>query len=88
MDGCTHGHTENIYSIFSDKLLLLEEPVHFKAHEEAHEVYMEQRDLVKQALATLAELDEAPSKGAGASKKSSKKHKEAAAMADAPESNL
>ena len=55
---------------------------HFKAHEEAHEAYMEQRNLVKQAKAALAELDGTTSKGAGASKKSSKKfskkHKEAA----------
>ncbi len=27
MDGHTHGHTENIYSIFRDKLLLLGEHV-------------------------------------------------------------
>jgi hypothetical protein len=61
---------------------------HFKAHEEANKAYMEQRKLVKQAKATLAELDRTSSKGAGTSKKSSKKHKEAAAMADAPESDL
>ncbi len=35
----------------------------------------------------LAELDRTTSEGAGASKKSSKKHKEAAAMADASEPN-
>ncbi len=27
MDGRTHGHTENIYSIFRDKLLLLGEHI-------------------------------------------------------------
>jgi hypothetical protein len=36
----------------------------------------------------MDELDRTTSKSAGASKKSSKKHKEAAATADAPESNL
>jgi hypothetical protein len=29
---------------------------HFKAYKEAHEAYVEQRNLVKQAKATLAEL--------------------------------
>jgi hypothetical protein len=38
---------------------------------------------VKQAKATLAELDGTTSEGAGTSKKSPKKHKEAVAMADA-----
>jgi hypothetical protein len=36
---------------------------HFKAHEEAHEAYVEQNNLVKQAKATLAELDRTTSKG-------------------------
>ncbi len=44
---------------------------------------MEQCNLVKQAKATLAELEEATSEGAGTSRKSSKKAKEARAMADA-----
>jgi hypothetical protein len=61
---------------------------HFKAHKEAHESYMEQCNLVKNAKAALAELDGTTSKGAGTSKKSSKKAKEAAAMADASETNL
>ncbi len=61
---------------------------HFKAHDEANEAYMEQFKLVKQAKATLAELDGTTSKGAGTSKKPSKKHKEAAATDDAPESVL
>jgi hypothetical protein len=39
-------------------------------------------------LPNLAELDVTTSKGAGASKKSYKKHKEAAAKADASESSL
>jgi hypothetical protein len=43
---------------------------------------------VKQAKATLAKLDRTTSKGAGTSKKSSKKLKEATALADTPESNL
>ncbi len=59
-----------------------------KAHEEAHETYVEQRNLAKQAKAALAELDRTTSEGAGASKKSSKKHNEATAMVDAFESNL
>ncbi len=49
---------------------------------------MEQCNLAKLAKATLAEHDEATSKGAGTSKKSSKKAKEGAAMADASEFNL
>jgi hypothetical protein len=59
-----------------------------KAHKEAHEAYVEQRNLVKQAKAALAEIDRTTSEGAGASKKSSKKHKEVAALADASEPNL
>jgi hypothetical protein len=43
---------------------------------------------VKQAKATLAELDGTTSVSARTSKKLSKKHKEAATMADAPEPNL
>jgi hypothetical protein len=46
---------------------------HFKAYEEAQALYIEQRNLAKQAKAALAELDGATSKGAGNSKKSSKK---------------
>jgi hypothetical protein len=53
----------------------------------AHELYVEQHNLAKQANA-LAELDGATSKGAGTSKKSSKKAKEAVATADASEPNL
>jgi hypothetical protein len=61
---------------------------HFKACKEAYEAYVEEHNLVKQAKAAQAELDKTTSKGAGTSKKSSKKHKEAAAMADASEPNL
>ncbi len=46
---------------------------------------MEQHNLVKQTKAALAELDRTTSKGAGTSRKSSKKHKEGAAMADGSE---
>jgi hypothetical protein len=59
----------------------------FKAHEEAHEAYLVQCHLVKQAKAALAKLDGTTSKGAGASKKSSKKYKEAVATADTSEPN-
>jgi hypothetical protein len=61
---------------------------HFKAHKEAKEAYVKQCNLVKQAKTTLAELDRTTSEGAGTSKKSSKKHKEATATAKAPEPNL
>jgi hypothetical protein len=61
---------------------------HSKAYKEAHELYVEQRDLAKQAKAALAELDWSTSEGAGTSRKSSKKNKEGAAMADASETNL
>ncbi len=37
---------------------------HFKAYKEAHELYVEQRDLAKQAKTALAELDRTTSKGA------------------------
>jgi hypothetical protein len=49
---------------------------------------VEQRNLAKQAKAALAELDETTSKGAGTSRKSSKKTKEGMATADASEPNL
>jgi hypothetical protein len=50
---------------------------------------VEQHNLVKQAKTALAELDRITSKGAGASKKSSQKHKkEATATAEAPEPYL
>jgi hypothetical protein len=55
---------------------------HFKAHDKANKAYVEQRKLVKQAKATLAELDGTTSKGTGTSKM------EAAATADTPEPDL
>jgi hypothetical protein len=61
---------------------------HFKAYAEAHELLMEQCDQAKQAKAALAELDKATSKGKRTSKKSFKKAKEGAAMADAPDPGL
>jgi hypothetical protein len=59
-----------------------------KAHGKAHETYMKQRKLVKQAKATLAKLDGATSEGIGSSKRSSKKHKEAAGTAGTPGPDL
>jgi hypothetical protein len=64
---------------------VIEKQGHIKAHKEAHEAYVKQPDLAQQAKAALAELDGTTSKGAGASKKSSKKHKETVAIADASE---
>jgi hypothetical protein len=61
---------------------------HFKSYKEAHELYVEHCKLTKQAKAALAELNRATSKGAGTSRKSSKKAKEAMATADATEPNL
>jgi hypothetical protein len=61
---------------------------HFKAYKEAHELYVERCKMAKQAKAALVELDGATSEGVGTSKKSSKKAKEAAAMADATEPKL
>jgi hypothetical protein len=61
---------------------------HFKAHGKANKAYVEQCVLVNQVTATLAELDGTSSKGAGTSKKPSKRHKEAAVTADKPEPNL
>jgi hypothetical protein len=61
---------------------------HFMAYIEAHELYVEQHEMAKQAKAALAEPDRATSKGAETSKKSSKKAKEAMAMADATEPEL
>jgi hypothetical protein len=60
----------------------------FKAHKEANEAYVEQRNLVKQAKAALAKIDRTTSKGARTSKKSSNKHKEASVTANAPEPHL
>ncbi len=60
----------------------------FQAYEEAQELYVEQHKAAKQAKAPLADLIGATGKGAGNSNKSSKKTKEAAAMADAPDSKL
>jgi hypothetical protein len=61
---------------------------YFKAHKEANKAYVEQCELVKQAKATLAKLDGTTSKGTETSKKPFKRHKEAAATADTPESDL
>ncbi len=61
---------------------------YFKAYKEAHELYVEQQDLAKQAKVALAELDGSTSKGVGTSRTSSKKNKEGAAMADASEPSL
>jgi hypothetical protein len=54
---------------------------YFKAHKDANKAYGEQHELVKQAKAALYKLDGTTSKGAGSSKKSSTKLKEAAATA-------
>jgi hypothetical protein len=61
---------------------------YFKVHKDANKAYVEQRELMKQAKATLAELDRTTNKGTGSSKKPSKKHKEAAATAGQPDPNL
>jgi hypothetical protein len=61
---------------------------HFKAHKEAHAAYVEQRNLVKQAKAALAEIDGTTSESATASTKSTTKHKDSVATADASEPNL
>ncbi len=45
---------------------------HLKAYKEAHEAYVEHRNLVKQVKAALAELDGTSSNGAGTSRKSAK----------------
>jgi hypothetical protein len=61
---------------------------HFKAHNKANKGYVEQRKLVKYANATLAKLDGTTCQVTELSKKPSKKHKEAAATAGQPDSNL
>jgi hypothetical protein len=66
----------------------IEKRGHFKAYEEAHELYVEQCKMAKQAKAALAELNGATSECAGTSKKSSKKAKEAMATANATEPKL
>ncbi len=66
----------------------IEKQEHFKAYKEAHELYGEQHNLAYQVKAALAELEKTTSKGAETSRKSSKKNKEGAAMADASEPNL
>ncbi len=72
----------------STALDAIEKLGHFKAYAISHELYVEQHNLAKQAKAALAELDKATSKGAGASKKSSKKAKEGTAMADTPDPKM
>jgi hypothetical protein len=61
---------------------------YFKAHKDTNKAYVEQLKLVKQAKAVLAKLDGTTSKGAGSSRKSSKKPKEAAAAASQPDPDL
>jgi hypothetical protein len=75
----------------------------FKAYKEAHEAYVEQREVAKQAKAALALFTAPTSKGKKASKKASekerakkssekektsKKTKEGAALAEAPAPDL
>jgi hypothetical protein len=57
----------------------------FKDHEEAQELYVSQKEAAKQVKATLTLLDGVTSKGAEISKKSSRKAKEAEAIAEAPD---
>jgi hypothetical protein len=59
-----------------------------KANEEANKAYLEQRKLVKQAKACLAELDRNTSKVTRSSKKSTKKPKETAAAASSADPAL
>jgi hypothetical protein len=56
---------------------------HFKAYKEAQALYMEQKEAVKSAKASLSLLDGA-SKGLGKSKKTSKKAKEAKSVTKVP----
>ncbi len=56
---------------------------HFKANEEAQELYVEQKETVKLAKASLSLLDRA-SEGSGKSNKTLKKAKEAKGVTDVP----
>ena len=60
----------------------------FKAHAEAHELYLEHRKVAKQAKAALAVLNASTREGEKTSKKASQKTKEGAASADAPNPEL
>jgi hypothetical protein len=60
----------------------------FKAHAEAHELYLEHCEVAKQVKATLAVLNAATSKGEKTSKKASQKTKEGVALADTPDPEL
>jgi hypothetical protein len=65
-----------------------EKGLHFKVHKDANEAYVVQYNLAKQAKAALAKLDGTTREGTGSSRKSSKKHKETAATASQPDSDL
>ncbi len=60
---------------------------HFKAWEEAQALYVEKKEAVKLAKASLSLLDKA-SKGFGKSKKTSKKAKEAKGVTEAPDNDV
>jgi hypothetical protein len=66
----------------------IEKKGYLKAHKDANKAYVEQRELVKQAKATLAELDGTTCNGTGSSKKPSMKHKEAADTDIQPDPDL
>jgi hypothetical protein len=60
---------------------------HFKAYKEAQALYVEKKEAVKLAKASLSLIDGA-SKGLGKSKKTSKKAKEAKGVTEAPDDNM
>jgi hypothetical protein len=84
-----HSGTHNTFLIhMGSSLDAIKKRGHFKAHDKANEAYVEQCELGKQPKATLAKLGRTTSKSAGTSKKPSKRHKEAVAMADTSEPDL
>ncbi len=87
----------------SSALNVIENQGTFKAYNEAHEAYVEQREVTQQAKATLALLlaptsedkkasektsEKEPAKKSSEKEKASKKNKEGAALADAPAPEL
>jgi hypothetical protein len=63
-------------------LEVIKKKKYFKAHEGANKAYLEQHKLAKQTKAHLAGLDRTTKKATGSSKKSTKRPKENAAVAN------
>jgi hypothetical protein len=66
----------------------IKKPGHLEDHKEAQEIYVQQKELAKQAKTATSELVGVTSEGVEKSKKSSKKAKKAESTADVPDPNM